>query len=126
MGRAGVEGEGSQVFFSAEARTAGRRPRKEIANLFQHRDSGQRLSGSGMGPAICFSTGAADSSWRRPGAPPTSFQHPDSGQLPEVPRSPCALMGGQRVVRGARRFWRLAPHGMDFSTNYFPDNKQAR
>lgn len=99
VGRAGVEGEGSQVFFSAEARTAVRRPRKEIAILFQHRDSGQRLSGSGMGPAICFSTGAADSSWRRPGAP-DFVSAPGQRTAPRGTQEPLCLdgwsEGGQR------------------------------
>lgn len=90
------EREASQVFFSTEVEKSSSTTKEENCYLFQHRDPGQRLSGSGKGTAICFSTKTADSSWRVPGADLVFASGP--GRAPQVTESPCTLMAEQRVV----------------------------
>jgi len=55
------EREASQVFFRTEAEDSSPTTTEGNGSLFQHRYSGQRLSGSTKGTATCFSTRAPDS-----------------------------------------------------------------
>lgn len=91
-GMSGEEREASQVFFSTEAEKSTGTTEREDGHSFQHRDSGQRLSGSGKGPAIGFSTRIADSSRRAPGA--GLVFAPGPGRAPQVTGEPLYPDGG--------------------------------